>query len=79
LKLKNAGKTRLIGEVKAPVDATFVVNSGGGSFNLPPKGRKSVVLQFVPATSGAASSSISITSTDPSHRSVSVSLLGTGK
>jgi hypothetical protein len=77
--IKNAGTVTMTGAVQASQGTSFAVNSGVGSFTMQPKGSRSVVVQFAPTRAGAAVSSVVITSSDPTHRSVSIKLSGTGK
>ncbi len=59
--------------------AQFPVSSGGGQFSVSPKGLAAVTIQFAPTVAGAATSAVQITSSDPKHRTVTVTLKGVGQ
>jgi len=78
VRIKNAGTLILTGAVAMPA-AQFPVSSGGGQFSVSPKGLAAVTIQFAPTVAGAATSAVQITSSDPKHRTVTVTLKGVGQ
>ena len=51
----------------------------GGEFTVSPHGSMAVTIQFAPTAKGAAHSRSEITSSDPKHRTMKVTMSGTGK
>jgi hypothetical protein len=78
VRIKNAGTVVLTGAVAMPA-AQFPVSSGGGQFSVNPKGLAAVTIQFAPTVAGATTSTVQITSSDPKHRTVTVTLKGIGQ
>ena len=78
VRIKNAGTVLLTGAVAIP-GAQFPVSSGGGQFSVSPKGTSAVTIQFAPTVAGATKSTVQITSSDPKHRTVIVTLKGIGQ
>jgi hypothetical protein len=76
LKVENAGKVILVAGVPT-TSAPFPVN--GGEFTLSPHGSMAVTIQFTPTVKGKEHSVLTITSSDPKHRSVTVKVSGTGE
>lgn len=76
--LRNVGSAPLSGTVISAA-APFTLLSGGGSFNLPARGRKSVVVQFAPGAAGAFTDFIHITSTDTNKESNNLLVTGRGR
>jgi sugar lactone lactonase YvrE len=74
--LKNAGTVVLVAEVPTQ-SAPFVVN--GGEFTVSPHGSMTVGIEFAPTVMGPARTILTITSSDPKHRTVEVKVSGTGK
>ncbi len=79
LKIKNTGMETLTCSVQQPGMAQFTLGSGAEQFTVKPKGSASIAVRFTPTTTGPASSSIQLTSSDSAHTSVKVGLIGTGK
>lgn len=77
-KIINAGKGALAGTVGS-VGAPFTVISGGGAFQLPPKGKLTVTVKYSPFFAGLVTLAVPITSTDATQTGVSVALKGKGK
>ncbi len=59
-------------------DGSFSIISGGGSFMLSPGSDRDITVQFVPASGGAKSGTLTINSNDPDESGVNVALSGTG-
>jgi Cep192 domain 4 len=80
LKIKNAGKGVLIGTITQPQpQPLFSTVAGGTGFTLN-KGEKAFfTLQFSPSAPGLQTGSVTITSNDPNHQLVTVTLHGKGK
>ena len=76
LKIENGGKVALVAGVPTQ-GVPFPVS--GGEFTVSPHGSTAVTIQFAPTAKGAAHSAIEITSSDPKHRTVKVTMSGTGK
>lgn len=67
----------LIGNVSGS-SAPFSVTGGSGAFTLGPRQAITVTVQFAPTSAGRFSSTLSITSNDPTHPSARVMLSGSG-
>ena len=75
LKVENSGKVILVAGVPT-TSAPFPVN--GGEFTVNPHGSMAVTIQFTPTVKGKERGELTITSSDPKHRSVTVKVSGTG-
>jgi hypothetical protein len=78
LTIKNAGLGVLHGHVGTSTGA-FAVKSGDGDFELNNKQGWPVTIQFAPPAKGNVTGTLPITSDDPKHLSLNVSLKGAGK
>jgi len=76
IQIKNAGTVAMLAAVPTQ-GAPFVVN--GGEFIVSPHGSTKVALQFVLKLKGPARATLTITSSDPEHRTVVVKVSGTGR
>jgi len=76
--IQNTAKTALQGTVMTPVEP-FTILSGGGPFNLLPKKKLKVVVEFAPTEVDIYQETLTITSTDPGKPIVNVTLKGVGK
>jgi hypothetical protein len=75
IQIENAGTATLVAGVPTQ-GAPFVVS--GGEFMVNPHGSMAVTIEFSPTVTGAAHGVLTITSTDPKHRTVTVKVSGTG-
>jgi HYDIN/CFA65/VesB-like, Ig-like domain len=78
LVIKNRGKGELNGSVADP-GAPYTVISGGGGFTLAHGQKVRVTVGFDPSVAEASAGALTITSDDPLHPAVSVTLRGSGK
>ena len=78
LRLRNAGRGPLTVTVGTP-SAPFTVTSGGGSFTLAPRERRTVTVQFAPVSGGPATGELRVTSDDPRRGAVTIRLSGVGR
>ena len=78
--IKNSGKGVLMVTIGAltGADFTFATTPPSGATAIQPKSSLPVTVTFSPPVKGAASGTLALTSDDPHHASVSVTLKGTG-
>jgi sugar lactone lactonase YvrE len=76
VKIKDKGKRNLAVMALSPAEP---FSCPGGQMLIGPKANKSYVVTFQPTSSGPATGSMTILSSDPSNPSVNISLSGTGK
>lgn len=74
--IRNAGTVVMLAAVPTQ-GAPFVVN--GGEFVVSPHGSTRIAIEFAPAVKGPARATLTITSSDPKHRTVVVKVSGTGR
>lgn len=78
IQLVNLGSTVLIGEVVS-LAAPFLVAQGGGWFKLPGGHKHIVSIQFTPNELGRSQTQLVITSSDPRHPQVKITIIGSVK
>ncbi|HZC45434.1 MAG TPA: choice-of-anchor D domain-containing protein [Candidatus Acidoferrum sp.] len=76
INIRNAGTVMLVAAVPTQ-GAPFMVS--GGEFTVSPHGSKAVTIVFAPTVAGTARGVLTITSSDPKHRSVTVKVSGIGR
>jgi len=75
--IKNSGLGVLHGNVGATI-GPFKVTAGSGAFVLNHGERLTITVEFAPSASGPFTGSLSLSSDDPTHTSVTVKLTGIG-
>jgi hypothetical protein len=76
IRIRNAGTVMLVAAIPTQ-GAPFVVS--GGEFSVSPHGSMKVKIVFAPKAKGTARGVLTITSSDPKHRAVTVRVSGIGK
>ncbi|HYL58049.1 MAG TPA: NHL repeat-containing protein [Candidatus Acidoferrales bacterium] len=79
LVITNKGKGPLHGNVGSPAGPQFTLQAGGGVFDLAPLATRNVTVKFSSAVAGKFIDSMSVTSNDAKHPSVTIKLKGTAK
>ncbi|HEU4752174.1 MAG TPA: fibronectin type III domain-containing protein, partial [Armatimonadota bacterium] len=79
LTLLNKSRTETLRVTVRTVTIPYVVTAGGGTVTLPPRGSASVTVRFTPQVAGTVSRVLTITSSDPAHATVNVTLTGKGR
>jgi hypothetical protein len=77
--IRDPGLGTLHGTVSAISSGPFTIASGVGSFTVEHGQSQSVAIDFTPVTPGPDSATLTVTSDDPIHPSVTVQLKGSGK
>jgi outer membrane protein assembly factor BamB len=79
LSIEDSGLGALTGNVDASgLKPPFAAASGTGKFTIANRTSRAVMVRFAPRAAGPFSGTITITSNDPNHPSVSVSVSGSG-
>jgi len=78
LKLRNSGTTPLSGIIGL-ASGGVAVTSGGGAYTIPPKGSRIISLSYAPGAPAALQAILPISTTDPAHPMINVSLIGKAK
>lgn len=77
--IRNIGKTGMLAGTVGTLAAPFRVVSGGGPFNLAPRAKLTVVVEYAPTTAGNTTATLNISTTDTTKPLVAVPVTGKGR
>ena len=77
--IKNPSKTAGLAGLVSLSGTGYTLDSGGGPFDLAPKGKLTVSVTFRPPAAGTFSGAVTVLTTAPTRPTTSISLTGVGK